>query len=131
MSLTIQQRCEMLNIENNVMRYGEGMGSCIDIYIDIPDLQYQYEKQLLIQSVLLPSIKDTLEDTYPHLTLEYQYTDDMIQVGFYPTPRCEEIFIDIIEYIISIIETINEDNEDQEDIIIINYDRARTILRIL
>jgi len=130
MNPSIKERCEFLNIDNNVLRYGECMPSSIEIHFDIPQLQYQYEKELLIHTVLLPSIKDTINDTYPHLTIDYMYSYDMISLGFYPTPRQEELFIDIIEHIINIIETIYDDNKDTEDIIDIQYDRSITTLRI-
>lgn len=131
MNQTIQQRCERLNIQNNLFLAWEGQYSSIEIYVDIPDLQYKKDKILLIQSVLLPSIKDILDDTYPHLLLDYVITDDMIQVGFNTKPHNEETYIDIIEHIISIIETIHEDNQDTDDVIVIQYNRAITFLRIL
>jgi len=129
MNQTMEQRCERLNIENNLFR--AGIPSSIEIYFDIPDLQYDKDKILLIRTIILPSIKDILGDTYPHILLHYMIQPDMIQIGFNTEPNNHDTYIDIIEHTISIIETINEDNADIPDIITINYDRARTFLRIL
>lgn len=133
MNPSICERCEYLNIEHNLLRngYEYGIGHSIDIYIDIPDLQYKYERDLLISTVLYPSIADVLADTYSHINIDLRYCDDVILLTFEAKPIAEEVFIDIIEHIINVIETIYEDNQHIEDMPDIQYDRARTILRIL
>lgn len=133
MNPSISERCEHLNIEHHLLRngYEYGMGHGIDIYIDIPDLQFLYERDLLIQTILYPSIADVLADTYPHINIDLRYCDDVILLTFEAKPIAEEIFIDIIEDIINLIETIHEENQHNEDMPDIQYDRARTILRIL
>lgn len=133
MNPSISERCEYLNIEHNLMRngYEYGIGHSIEIYIDIPDLQFLYERDLLIQTILYPSIADILANTYPNINIELRYCDDVILLTFEAKPISEEIFIDIIENIINVIETLYEENQYNDDMPDIQYDRARTILRIL
>jgi len=130
MNPSIKERCEFLNIENNIFSYCEGMPSSIEIYYDMLELQYDKDKILLIRTILLPSIQQAMREIYPDLSIRYYVLPEMIQLDFYPTPRREEIFIDIIEHIINIIEIVYEDFNDIPEHTDIQYDRSRTFLRI-
>jgi len=131
MSPSIEQRCETLNIDNNLFTYAEGMSSCIDIYLHIPELEYKKDKILLLQSILIPGIKQVLDDIYPNILIGYTNTDDMIQLQFNTPPRCEATYIDIIEHIIQIIDITYEVWDECPEHTDIQYDRAITYLRIL
>jgi len=114
-------RCDLLNIDTYT--FNNKFGSRLTVYVDIPDVELPFNKQLIIEQILLQSVKDELSATYEDLEIDYFSYYNKIQLSIYPTNISEELCIDLIEHIINIIQSINHDNSHQ-DMVEIVYNRS-------
>jgi len=119
--VTNKLRCDILNIDAHA--FNNRSGSHILVYVDIPDVEDLSTKKLIVEQILLQSVKDEFSETYEDLEIEYFSYHNSITLCIYPTKISEELCIDLTEHIINIIQSINNDNL-HEDMIEIKYYRS-------
>ncbi len=122
MNQILKARCDTLNVDYH--SFNKCSGAHILVYVDIPDVEEHVNKELIISQILLKSVKDEFEETYPDLELEYFHYYNKIEICIYPTLVGVELCLDLTEHIINIIDTIHDDNSLTDDMVELNYYRS-------